>query len=217
MLIAYLVATAFVAVAELGDKTQMLTLVLAVRYRAWQVLLGVTVAVLALQALAVGVGATVGCLVPDTVLGVVTGVLFVGFGVWSLWSARSGTDDAEIAEEASRAARFGPVLGVAAAFFLAEFGDKTQLLTMSIAADPGAAARTLALFTEAPSIVAGTPETLLAVWLGSTTGMLLVNGLVVLLGAAIGTRMPPRVVARVSGAVFIGFGLVTLGVTSAGL
>ncbi|MFA5843336.1 MAG: TMEM165/GDT1 family protein [Coriobacteriia bacterium] len=207
MLAAFTVAAVLVALAELGDKTQMLTLVLASRYRGWQVLAGVTAAVLGLQLLATAFGRAVGGLVPERVLAVVTGLLFIGFGLWTL---RPGPDeDAE--EEADRGSRFGPILAVAAAFFLAELGDKTQVLTMSIAADPGAAARPLAflggwLRGPAPSGTAA----FLGVWFGSTLGMVAVNSLSIVAGAAIGKRLPRRVVARVSGVVFILFGVATL-------
>lgn len=202
----FMIATGLVALAELGDKTQMLTLVLAARYKPRQVLLGVFLAVLALQAVAVAAGGLVGTLLPASVVGVVAGFLFIGFGLWSL---RRATDEDD-GESPSAGGRFGPVVGVAGAFFLAELGDKTQLMTMSIAADPGAAARSVGFLGGAfPAIETG-PLTYVAVWLGSTLGMMLVNGLAVALGAALGSRISPRTIARISGVVFIAFGVLSI-------
>lgn len=211
---AYALAIAFVlvAVAELGDKTQLLTLVLAARYRPIHVLAGVAGAVLVLQFAATAVGSAVGNLLPRTLLGVFTGVLFVGFGLWTLRPQRD--EDAE--GEASRASRFGPVAGVAIAFFLAEIGDKTQVLTMTIAADPGAAARSVSLVgLDVPAPSAG-PAAFLGVWLGSALGMLLVNGLAIVVGAALGSRLPEKWVRVASGVVFILFGVAALASTFLG-
>ncbi len=202
----FLISAGLVSLAELGDKTQMLTLVLAARYKPRQVLLGVFLAVLALQALAVAAGGLVGNLLPASTVGIVAGLLFIGFGVWTLRSTSEDDHD----PDARARGRFGPVLGVAGAFFLAELGDKTQLMTMSIAADPGVAARSLGFLGGiVPAVEAG-PGAYIAVWLGSTLGMMLVNGLAVVLGAALGARLSPHVIARVSGAVFIAFGVLSI-------
>ncbi|MDZ4180356.1 MAG: TMEM165/GDT1 family protein [Coriobacteriia bacterium] len=209
MLTVYLIATVFVAIAELGDKTQMLTLLLAARYRLWQVLLGVAAAVVGLQALAVLAGGAVGHLVPDSILALITGGLFIIFGLWTWLSAPEGGGD-DVLEDVGRTRRFGPVAAVASAFFLAELGDKTQVLTMSIAADPSGAARAFSVLSDGVTLPPVGPGTLAAVWLGSTTGMLLVNGLAALAGAALGHRLPQRLIARISAVVFLLFGVVTL-------
>ncbi|MDZ4179586.1 MAG: TMEM165/GDT1 family protein [Coriobacteriia bacterium] len=209
MLTIYLIAALLVATAELGDKTQMLTLLLATRYRLWQVLLGVAAAVVGLQALAVLAGGAVGRLVPDSIMALLTGGLFIAFGVWTWLSAREEVE-ADTTHDAGRTTRFGPVAAVAGAFFLAELGDKTQILTMSIAADPSAAARTFAILGDGVTLPPAGPGTLVAVWLGSTTCMLLVNGLAALTGAALGHRLPRRLVARVSAVVFLLFGILTI-------
>jgi putative Ca2+/H+ antiporter (TMEM165/GDT1 family) len=209
MLQAMVVAAVLVAVAELGDKTQMLTLVLASRYPARQVFIGVLLAVIGLQLLAVTAGTIVGDLLPERLLAWVTAALFIGFGIWSLRDASGG--DAEEDEAVAPRNGWGPVVAVAAAFFLAELGDKTQVLTLAIAADPGAAARVLSplgLEFTAPS---GGIGVFIGVWLGSVIGMMLVNGLAIWAGSAIGKRLPRHVVARVSGALFMLFGLLALG------
>ncbi|MBE0475614.1 MAG: TMEM165/GDT1 family protein [Coriobacteriia bacterium] len=132
---AFAVAAILVALAELGDKTQLLTLALAARYRTWQVVTGVLSAILALQLIATAAGSLVGELLPGSWLAVLTGALFIGFGIWTI----RGDGGAE--EMAAARGRYGVVLTVTAAFFIAELGDKTQVLTMAIAADPGAVLR----------------------------------------------------------------------------
>lgn len=209
MLAAFVVALVLVAIAEFGDKTQMLTLVLSARYGARRVLLGVAAAILALQLLAVVAGGLVGSLIPPVVLAWGTGLAFIGFGVWTL---AAGDDDEDIDAEAERSSRRGPIAGTAAAFFVAELGDKTQIMTMTIAANPAAAAVALGPLGLGLSASSGRADigTLAAVWLGSTVGMLLVNGLAAVVGTALGSRVSPAIVRRVSGAVFIGFGVLTI-------
>jgi len=209
MLQAMVVAAVLVAIAELGDKTQMLTLVLASRYPARQVFIGVLLAVIGLQLLAVTAGTVVGDLLPERLLAWVTAVLFIGFGIWSLRDASAGVVEED--EAVAPRTGWGPVVAVATAFFLAELGDKTQVLTLAIAADPGAAARILSPFGLEFTAPSGGIGVFLGVWVGSVIGMMLVNGLAIWAGSAIGKRLPRRVVARVSGALFILFGLLALG------
>jgi putative Ca2+/H+ antiporter (TMEM165/GDT1 family) len=102
------------------------------------------------------------------------------------------------------------VLGAAGAFFIAELGDKTQLLTMTIAADPGAAGRSLPGLAGLLGPAASGPAAYVAVWAGSTVGMLVINGLAALAGTALGSRLSPRLIKRVSGVVFIGFGVLMI-------
>jgi putative Ca2+/H+ antiporter (TMEM165/GDT1 family) len=103
------------------------------------------------------------------------------------------------------------VFTVAAAFFVAELGDKTQLMTVSIAADPSAALRTLERVVpglQAPA--AGAVGTMVGVWLGSTLGMLLADGVALLIGFLLGARLPERLIRRFAAVVFVLFGVVTL-------
>ena len=134
MLYAFLVATVLIFLAEIGDKTQLLALVLATRYKAWQVLLGIFVATLLIHFLSTLAGGLIGSLIPPWVLTWIAGLLFVGFGVWTLRG-----DSVDEDEDEAAAAGFGPIVTSGVAFFLAEIGDKTQIMTMTIAADPGAA------------------------------------------------------------------------------
>lgn len=205
---AFLIALLLVTLAELGDKTQLLVLALAARYRPAHVIAGVAIAALLLQLIAVLLGTMVGSILPQEIVAMVAGVLFIGFGVWT-WRDASGHGEEE--EVAERGRALGPVLTVAGAFFIAELGDKTQLMTVSIAADPSAALRTLEQVV--PGLqppAAGAPGTMLGVWLGSTLGMLLADGLALLVGFLLGARLPERVIRRFAAVVFVLFGVVTL-------
>lgn len=204
---AFLLAFVLVGLAELGDKSQLLLLGFAAKYRPAKVVAGAAIAIVLLQAAGVLLGRAVGALIPADVVAVVAGLLFVGFGVVT-W--RSASEDEE-AEEGGRTFALGPVLTVAAAVLLAELGDKTQLMTVSIAADPAAALRTLGSFAsgiEPPS--AGTASTAFGVWLGSSAGFLAADALAIVIGAVLGAKLPRRAIARFSAVVFVVFGLVTL-------
>lgn len=214
MLYAFAVATILIALAELGDKTQLLALALACRYKVWQVLVGIFVATLAIHLLSTLAGQLVGDFIPKFWLSIVTGLLFIGFGVWTLRGEKEGDEDAP-------AGRFGPILTVGIAFFLAELGDKTQIMTITIAADPAAVLRTLG--SAGPAISGAlrsmglTPEgltgaqTFWGVWLGSTVGMMIADGIAIVVGAVLGKKLPEKLITRISGAIFILFGVATLG------
>lgn len=215
MLYALAVAAILVTLAELGDKTQLLALALACRYKPRHVMAGIFIAVLVLCLLATLAGQLVGSFIPKFWLSILTGVLFLGFGVWTLIEKDAAEEHA-----AEKQGRFGPILTVAGAFFLAELGDKTQILTMTIAADPSAVLRSLGAAGPSVSRVLGSLgltgsgptgiASFLGVWFGATLGMMLVDGVAVLVGSALGKRLPEKAIKRVSGVVFIIFGLVTL-------
>ncbi|HEY5506369.1 MAG TPA: TMEM165/GDT1 family protein, partial [Coriobacteriia bacterium] len=176
MLYSFVVATVLIALAELGDKTQLLALCLAARYRWWQVLAGIFAATVFIHFFSTLLGQAVGSLIPELWLGIITGALFVGFGVWTL---RGDSDDGD---DGTKASRFGPIVAVAIAFFLAELGDKTQIMTMTIAADPAAVLR--AFGAAGPALTGAlarvglsaegltSAQTFWGVWMGSTVGMM---------------------------------------------
>jgi putative Ca2+/H+ antiporter (TMEM165/GDT1 family) len=205
VLYAFLVATILIALAELGDKTQLLALVLACRYKPSQVLLGIFGATLLIHLLSTLVGAAVGSFVPQSVLTWMAGLLFVGFGVWTLRG-----DSVDEGEQAPPP-RFGPVITSGVAFFVAELGDKTQIMTMTIAADPGAALRSFGGFASGWLPAGLAPGrgawTLVGVWLGSTLGMVTADGLAILVGAVLGKKLPEKLITRISGALFIVLGV----------
>jgi Ca2+/H+ antiporter, TMEM165/GDT1 family len=119
------IAFGLVFVAELGDKTQLVALSLASRYRPLPVLVGLTLAQAAAQGLAVLVGGLLGAALPTTAISIGAGVLFLGFAVWTLRA-----DDDEGVEVSGRFV----VLAVAMAIFIAEMGDKTMLASATLAA-----------------------------------------------------------------------------------
>lgn len=205
MLYAFLVATILITLAELGDKTQLLALVLATRYKAWQVLVGIFGATLLIHLFSTLIGTAVGRLIPAVLLTWLSGLLFVGFGLWTL------RGDSVDEEEAEKPSRFGPIMTTAVAFFLAEIGDKTQIMTMTIAADPGAAMRTFGGFASGWLPTGTTPPSgaavFLGVWLGSTLGMVIADGLAIIVGSVLGKTLPEKLITRISGVVFILFGV----------
>jgi putative Ca2+/H+ antiporter (TMEM165/GDT1 family) len=184
MMTALVTSFFFITLAEMADKTQLLTLCLTCRYPARKVLLGVILAIGLLNLLAVGVGGLAGNLLPVTPVKLVAGVLFIAFGIWNLRAA-AGEEEEECDTRAGRSA----VFAVAAAFLVAEFGDKTQLATLSLAARFGS---------------------FFLVWLGATLGMVLANSLAIGGGNLLGSRLPQRKLMRLSAVLFIAFGIWTL-------
>lgn len=184
---AFFTSFLLIAVAEMADKTQILTLSLACRYRARDVALGVGAAIALLNGLAVGVGALAGRLIPMTAVRVMAGALFIFFALWMLNSLRHKTPDDECEANAVRA-RFAP-LAVGAAFFVAELGDKTQLAALSLAARF---------------------DSYVLVWAGATLGMAVANLAALLVGRWLGKRLPERWVSVASALLFLGFGVWTV-------
>ena len=217
----FVVALVLIMIGELADKSQLLALVLATRYKAWQVLLGIFVATFVVHFFTALVGQWLGASIPENVLPWISGLLFVGFGIWTLRG-----DTVEESEADRGAGRFGPVFATAIAFFFAELGDKTQIMTLTIAADPGGAL--LEYFKQAgPTVNAwirslGSAEDLApmaqfwAVTLGSTVGMVIADAIAILVGRLLGRNLPERLLRRVSGVIFILFGLLTIGSTFVG-
>src|SRR5262249_31338197 len=145
---AFLVSTGVVALAEIGDKTQLLALLLAARFRSpWSIVIGIFVATLANHALASALGAWLVGVVGADALRWILGLSFIAMAVWTL------IPDAP-PDESARAPRFGAFLTTVIAFFLVEMGDKTQVATVALAA-------------QFHSIV--------LVVLGTTVGMMLAN------------------------------------------
>ena len=182
---AYLVATGIVALAEIGDKTQLLSLVLAARFRRpWPIVWGIFVATLANHALAGAVGHWVMRVLGPDVLRWVLGASFIAMAVWMPIPDRLDDDDAPAA--APRLGVFGTTL---LAFFLAEMGDKTQVATVALAAQ----------YPQWLAVVAGT-----------TLGMMLANAPVVWFGDRLVRRVPIRLVHGVSALIFLALGVLAL-------
>ena len=181
---AFLISTGIVALAEMGDKTQLLSLVLAARFRKpWPIVLGILVATLANHALAGAVGSWVTTVLGPDVLRWVLGLSFIAMAVWMLIPDKLDDD------EGDDAPRMGVFMTTLVAFFLAEMGDKTQIATVMLAAQYNAWAWVVA---------------------GTTLGMMLANAPVVWLGDAITQRVPIRLVHLVSAVIFAVLGALAL-------
>jgi len=182
---AFLISTGLVALAEMGDKTQLLSLVLAARFRKpWPIVWGIFVATLFNHALAGAVGAVVTDWLGPQVLRWVLGGSFILMAVWMLIPDQ--LDEEEATPQGARWGVFGTTL---IAFFLAEMGDKTQIATVMLAAR----------FDAWAAVVAGT-----------TLGMMLANAPVVWLGERITRRIPIRTIHVVSAVLFLLLGLAAL-------
>jgi len=213
----FAVALLLIMIGELADKSQLLALVLATRYKAWQVLLGIFIATFVVHFFTTLAGQFLGGFIPEAVLPWVTGVLFVGFGIWTL---RGDTvEEGEV--DRGGAARFGPVVATGVAFFFAELGDKTQIMTLTIAADPGGALLAYAskaglvlpawLASAGGGVAAvGAAGRFWAVTLGSTVGMVLADAVAIGVGRLLGKNMPELLLRRISGTIFIVFGVLSV-------
>jgi putative Ca2+/H+ antiporter (TMEM165/GDT1 family) len=180
-LTALVASFAVVALAEMGDKTQLIAFSLATRYRRpWVVMLGILIATTLNHALASSFGALLAAWMPARVLAWVLALGFVGFGVWTLVPDRP---------EAPAERRWNPLLATSVIFFLAEMGDKTQLATVALGARYAAP---------------------VAVTAGTTLGMLAADGLAVFAGARLAARLPMTLVRRIAAALFFVFGAAAL-------
>ena len=174
---------ALIAVAEMGDKSQLVALAFATRFRARDVILGVTVATLAVHLGSVFLGRAIDTVLPDQWVTAAAGLAFIAFGLWTL---RGDTLDDD---PSARPSRWGPFLTVTATFLVAELGDKTMLATVTLAT--GGAS-------------------LIGVWLGSTLGMVLADAVAIVVGMVMGKRIPARTVKLVAATIFLATGLATL-------
>ncbi len=180
---AFLVSTGIVALAEIGDKTQLLAFILAAKFRKpVPIVLGILVATIANHAFAGAIGAWITSLMTPETLRWVLGVSFIAMAIWTLIPDKLDEEDAKLA-------RYGVFGTTLIAFFLAEMGDKTQVATVALVAQYHA------FFY----VVAGT-----------TLGMMIANVPAVLLGDKIAQRMPVRAVHAIAAAIFAILGVATL-------
>lgn len=180
---AFLVSLGAVTLAEIGDKTQLLALVLAARFRApWQIVAGIFLATVFNHALAAWVGTLAADYLSENVLAWVLAVSFIAMGLWTLIPDK---DDGE----PSSVSRFGPFLATLIAFFLVEMGDKTQIATIALAAR----------FDDFFAVAAGT-----------TTGMLVADVPVVFLGGMAAQRLPMPLIRSAAACVFLALGTIAL-------
>ena len=179
-----LVSIGVVALAEVGDKTQLLALILAARFkRPVPIIAGILCATLFNHALAGALGAWITTVVSPTVLRWVLGLSFIGMAAWTLIPDEIEKDEGDVAK------RFGVFGATLITFFLVEIGDKTQIATVALAAHYG------------------TP---VLVVIGTTLGMLLADVPAVIVGDKLSARIPMRLVHSVAAAIFLLLGVVTL-------
>lgn len=184
MLAALALSFGVIFIAELGDKSQLMAMTFALRHRWWVVLGGITAATTAVHLISVAVGQYLGAALPTHLLGIVAGVAFVFFGLWTLRGDRLSDDEATRAQRTTAPAFFA----VTSAFLLAELGDKTMLATITLAAD----------------------NDWIGVWIGSTLGMVAADALAIVVGAIAGKHLPERFIQIAAAALFLGFGFYML-------
>ncbi len=179
-----LVSTGVVALAEIGDKTQLLAFILAARFKKpLPIIAGILVATLFNHGLAGALGAWITAMVDPSILRWVLGVSFIAMAVWTLIPDKIEEEETEVA---LKLGVFGATL---VTFFLAEMGDKTQIATVALAAH----------YPSPLMVVAGT-----------TLGMLIADVPAVFIGDKLADRIPMKLVHRIAAAIFAGLGVATL-------
>ena len=181
---ALLVSTGVVALAEIGDKTQLLAFLLAARFKKpVPIILGILVATVLNHGLAGAVGAWITHAVSPEILRWVLGASFIGMAIWTMIPDEIEDDEAQVAK------RFGVFGATLITFFLAEMGDKTQIATVAMAAH----------YADPMLVVAGT-----------TLGMLIADVPAVFVGDKLANKIPMRLVHSIAAAVFAALGIATL-------
>ncbi len=178
---AYIASLLFVVLAEMGDKTQLLAMAFASKYRWQTVMWGVFAATLVNHLFAVLAGHYLANVVPLHYIQIVAAASFILFGLWTLRGDTLNNEDKRFT--------FSPFWTVAVAFFFAEMGDKTQLATVALA-------------TKYPNVI--------QVWLGTTSGMLVADAIGIIVGIVLGKNIPERAVKWFAALVFIAFGIIGL-------
>lgn len=187
---AFLISTGIVALAEIGDKTQLLAFILAAKFRKpVPIVFGIFVATLANHGFAGAVGTWITTLMGPETLRWMLGISFIAMAGWTLIPDKFDEDEAKLV-------RLGVFTTTLIAFFLAEMGDKTQIATVALAAQY---------------------QNLIAVVAGTTLGMMVANVPAVIMGDKIADKMPVKLVHRIAAATFAFLGIATLLGAGAGL
>jgi putative Ca2+/H+ antiporter (TMEM165/GDT1 family) len=180
MLTAILISLAVVFVAELGDKSQLITMTYALRHRWWVVLSGVAIAATLVHGLSVAIGHFLGLTLPERPIAFAGGIAFLLFAAWT-WREGRGADDDDVQVSEPRFV----VFAIVSSFVLAELGDKTMLATVTLASDHNWA----------------------GVWIGATAGMVLADGVAIAAGALLHKRLPAGFLHSLASVLFLVFGL----------
>ena len=179
---AFLVSFGVVLIAELGDKSQLIALAFAARYPALKVLLAVSIAALIAFAGWVILGRAVAAVLPTQLISVAAGLAFFGFAAWTLRGGKEGEGEEKAAERSGR----WIIVAIATTFLLAELGDKTMLVALTLAA------------TQEP----------IGTWLGSAAGMVAADAVAIAIGSFVGDRLPGNFIRVGSALVFVVFGAI---------
>jgi Ca2+/H+ antiporter, TMEM165/GDT1 family len=179
-LAAFAASLLFVVLAEMGDKTQLLAMSFATRFSAKKVLIAVFIATIANHALAVVFGQFLTTIIPLDIISIAASLSFIGFGLWTIRGDQLKGEDKKLSH-------YGAIATVAIAFFIAEFGDKTQLATVSLAAEY---------------------QNPISVLMGTTIGMLIADGVGIAVGVVLCKRIPQRKIKWFSAIIFVLFGLI---------
>lgn len=177
----FLVGFGVIIVAELGDKSQLMAMTFATRYRALPVLAGISVATAIIHAISVGLGHGLGTALPTRWIALVSGLAFMCFAAWTLRGDSLNEADRVRARRTGRSA----VVAVTLAFLVAELGDKTMLATITLA----------------------TQHAWFGTWVGSTVGMVVADALAILVGQQLARHLPEKVIRYAAGGTFALFGL----------
>jgi putative Ca2+/H+ antiporter (TMEM165/GDT1 family) len=180
-LIATALSFAVIFVAELGDKSQLMALTFATRFRPWPVLAGISVATAVIHLVSVGIGAGLGAALPTGWISLVAGLAFLAFGGWTLRGDTLTNGEKDKASMATGSA----IWAVGVAFFLAELGDKTMLATITLATQHG----------------------WFGTWVGSTVGMVVADALAILVGRLLGRHLPEKIIKYGAATLFAIFGI----------
>ncbi|QLQ36116.1 TMEM165/GDT1 family protein [Micromonospora robiginosa] len=167
-LVALVISFGVIFVAELGDKSQLMALTFATRFRPLPVLIGITIATAIVHLASVAIGVGLNAALPTGWISLVAGLAFLGFGAWTLRGDKLTEEEKRKAERSTKSA----IVAVGVAFFLAELGDKTMLATITLATKYG----------------------WFGTWLGSTLGMVAADALAILVGRMLGRRLPERTI-----------------------
>jgi len=178
-LAAFTAAVILVVLAEMGDKTQFVAMTFAVKYNPLKVLFAIFLAIVSNFTIVIVIGQVLTEVVPIDAISLAASISFIGFGIWTVREEKG--------EEKIKESRFGAVATVFLTFFIAEFGDKTQLATLS-----------LAVQYQSP----------ISVLVGATVAMLVADGLGIVIGVVFCRRIPQRALKWLSASIFILFGLI---------
>jgi len=181
---AFLLSFGVIFLAELGDKSQLMALAFAARYKPWLVLVAISIATLIIHAFSVVLGRAFALALPAGLINVVAGLAFLVFAVWTLRGDKVDDDKADRPPTTG----FWTLMTIGTAFFLAELGDKTMLATITLAT------------TEEP----------IGTWLGSTAGMVVADALAIGVGAVLGARLPERAIKVFAAGAFVVFGVILI-------